>query len=319
MSVAESPLVPGLLWAGTNDGNVWVRRGETHDWELLNDNIPDAPEHYWVKRIEASHFEPGRAFVAFDGHRYMDLGPNVFMTDDFGQTWSDITSDLPEGSIYVVREDLVNPDLLFAGSEVGLYFSLDRGGSWTRFMNGLPTVPVHDLLIHPRDHDLLAGTHGRGVWIADNITPLEQLTPEVMEEDIHLLEVRPETQWLSTYEFSWTTDKRFYKDNPPTGSTIAFFAKAASPRPATIEILEITGEVFRRLEAPVQAGLNTVFWDFMSDPPPTPAAAEGQQRRFRSRGRPAVPGEYLVRLTVGGEVQTTRLVIEEDVPGYMGR
>jgi hypothetical protein len=276
---------------------------------------------YWVKSMEASHHEVGRAFVAFDGHRHDDLAPYVYMTDDFGQTWSDITNGLPEGSIYVVREDLENPDLLFAGSEVGVFFSIDRGSTWSRFMNGFPTVAVHDLLIHPRDHDLIAGTHGRGAWIAGNITPLQQLTAEVMAKEVHLFEVRRETQWLSTYEFSWTTDKRFYKDNPPTGSTIAFFLDADPSDSVRVEILDITGKVLRTLEANAHAGINSVFWDHRGDPPPPPEPREGQQQRVRRpRRRPMVsPGEYLVRLTVGDQLQTTRLVIEKDVPGYMGR
>ncbi len=321
VSIAESPMVQGLLWAGTNDGNVYVRRDEVSDWELVNNKIPEAPERYWVKWIEASHHRAGRAFVAFDGHRHMDLDPHLFMTDDFGQSWTNITGDLPEGSIYVVVEDPRNPDLLFAGSEVGLYFSMDRGGSWARFMNGLPTVPVHDLIIHPRDNDLIAGTHGRGAWIADNITALQQLTPAVMAEDLHLFEVRPEVQWLSTYEFSWTTDKRFYKDNPPTGSTITFYSKTDPGGLGTVEIIDITGRVLRTLTVDVDAGLNSVFWDQREDPPPAPEPSEGQQQRFRGprMGRMVPPGEYRVRLTLGGVVQTTGLVIEEDVPGYMGR
>jgi hypothetical protein len=155
VSIAESTITPGLLWAGSNDGNVWVRQSETHDWTLLNGNIPGAPERYWIKSIEASHHEPGRAFVVFDGHRWDDIDPHLFMTDDYGETWTNITGNLPEGSLYVVAEDLRNPDLLFVGSEVGLYFSVDRGATWDYFMNGLPTVPVHDLLIHPRDMDLI--------------------------------------------------------------------------------------------------------------------------------------------------------------------
>jgi hypothetical protein len=319
VSLAESPIVQGLLWAGSNDGNVWVRRGEMVEWELLNGNIPNAPEAYWVKHVEASNHEAGRAFVAFDGHRHMDLGPHIFMTDDYGESWSDITGNLPEGSIYVVREDPKNPDLLFAGSEVGLYFTIDRGLTWARFMNGLPTVPVHDLLIHPRDDDLIAGTHGRGAWIADNITPLQQLTQDVMEGDLQLFDVRPEVQWLTTYEFSWTTDKRFYKDNPPTGSTIAFYLKTEPTQLATLEVLDIAGDVKRTIEPELHAGLNTVFWDHRGDPPPPPEMPEGQQQRFRRPPPPVAPGEYLVRLTIGDEVQTTRLVIEKDVPGYMGR
>ncbi len=324
VSVTESPLVPGLIWAGSNDGNVQLTRNDGATWTLLNSNITGAPERYWVKRIEASHHEAGRAFVVFDGHRHDDQAPYVFMTDDFGETWSNITGNLPEGSCYVIREDFVNPDLLFVGTEFAVHYSLDRGATWHRFMNEMPTVPVHDLLIHPRDADLIAGTHGRGAWIVNNITPLQQLTQDVMAEDVHLFDVRPEVQWLTTYEFSWTTDKRFYKPNPPTGSTIAWYLGEDAADEVTIEILDLTGRVIKTFEGSTDAGLNTIFWDFRGDPPPmTEAQAERFQQMGRGggsrRGAAVSPGEYLVRLTAGSDVQTTILVIEQDVPGYMGR
>lgn len=319
VSLAESPLQPGLIWAGTNDGNVYLRRAGSVDWTLLNDNLPDAPERYWVKRIEASHHEPGRAFLALDGHRHNDFAPYVYTTDDYGESWTEITNNLPEGSIYVVREDFKNPDLLFAGSEFAVYVSLDRGSSWSRFMADMPTVPVHDLVIHPRDSDLIAGTHGRGAWVVDNITSLQQMTPAVAEEDVHLFDVRPEVQWLSTYEFSWTTDKRFYRDNPPTGSTISYFLKDSRADSVTVELLDISGAVKRTLAGGAESGINSVFWDHR-EPPPPPPSQEGQRRRRGPRlGNLVPPGEYLVRLTVGDEVQTTRLVIEKHTPGYMGR
>jgi hypothetical protein len=288
------------------------------DWTLLNDNLPDAPERYWVKRIEASHFESGRAYLVLDGHRHGDFAPYVYSTEDYGESWTNITNNLPEGSVYVVREDFKNPDLLFAGSEFAVYMSIDRGVTWSRFMADMPTVPVHDLLIHPRDADLLAGTHGRGAWVVNNITQLQQMTPEVAEEDVHLFNVRPEVQWLSTYEFSWTTDKRFYKDNPPTGSTINYFLKNEQADSATVEILDISGEVLRTLAGSSEAGINGVFWDHREPPPPMPEGFQGRRRGPRV-GALVQPGEYLVRLTVGSEVQTTRLVIEKHEPGYMGR
>lgn len=323
VTVSESSIVPGLLWVGTNDGNVQMSRNDGATWTLLNDNIPGAPARYWVKRIEASHHEAGRAFLVYDGHRHDDQAPYVFMTDDYGQSWRNITGNLPEGSCYVIREDFINPDLLFVGTEFAVHYSLDRGETWHRFMTGMPTVPFHDLLIHPRDADLIAGTHGRGAWIVNNLTPLQQLTAEVMEEDVRLLDIRPEVQWLTTYEFSWTTDKRFYKPNPPTGSTIAYYLKDDVSDPVTIEILDLTGAVIRTLEGSQEAGLNTFFWDFRGDPPTlTEAQAARMQQMGRMgsrRGAAVSPGEYLVRLTVGSDIQTTILVIEQDVPGYMGR
>jgi len=318
VSVAESPIQPGLLWAGTNDGNVYVRQDNTADWTLLTDNIRGVPPHYWVKKIEPSHHELGRAYVVFDGHRWNDFAPYVYATDDYGQSWTNITNNLPEGSVYVIREDFKNPDLLFAGSEFAIYVSIDRGATWSRFMNDMPTAPVHDLVIHPRDADLIAGTHGRGAWIADNITPLQQLTPEVLDKDVHLFEVRPEVQWLSTYEFSWTTQKRFYKDNPPTGSNIVYYLKSEYSDSSSVEILDVAGNVLRTLAGDTQAGINAVFWD-QREPPPPEEEGDNRRRQGPRLGDLIPPGEYLVRLTVGNEIQTTRLVIEKDNPGYMGR
>ncbi|MCK5650821.1 MAG: hypothetical protein KAJ42_05580, partial [Gemmatimonadetes bacterium] len=318
VSITESSIQPGLLWAGSNDGNVYVKRDDTTEWTPVHDNIPGVPRHHWVKRIEASHHEPGRAYLVFDGHRYQDLDPYVYVTEDYGESWRNITSDLPEGSVYAIREDYKNPDLLFVGTEFAVHVSIDRGERWSRFMNDMPTVPVHDLVIHPRDADLIAGTHGRGAWIADNITSLQQLTPEVMEKEVHLFGVRPEVQWLSTYEFSWTTDKRFYKDNPPTGSTISYYVRSESDDSARVEILDVSGEVLRALAGGVKAGINAIIWDHREPPPPETDEDSGRRRR-RRLGALIPPGEYLVRLTIGDDVQTTRLVIEKDNPGYMGR
>lgn len=216
-------------------------------------------------------------------------------------------------------EDALNPDLLFVGSEVGLYYSIDGGASWARFMNGLPTVPIHDLVIHPRDQDLVAGTHGRGAWIADNITLLQQLDAEVLAAPVHLFDVRPEVQWLTTYEFSWTTDKRFYKDNPPTGSRISFLLAETPSDSARVEIVDVDGTVLRTLSARAEAGLNHLLWDHRETPPADDERGGGFRGRGPRLGPLVDPGEYLVRLSVAGTVLTTLAVVEEDVPGYMGR
>ena len=321
VSIDESPLKPGVVWVGTSDGNVQLTLNDGATWTLLNDNITGAPKSYWVKRVEASNHVPGRAYVVFDGHRHDDQNPYIYMTDDFGKTWKKITTGLPEGSVYVVREDYKNPDLLFAGTEFAVYISLDRGGTWARFMNGLPTVPIHDLYIHPRDFDLIAGTHGRGAWIVDNITPLQQLTPEVKEQDVHLFDIRPEVQLARSYEWTWVADKRFKKPNPPSGSAISYYLKEDIAEPVKIAILDITGKVLRDLEGPKEAGYHKVFWDFRQNPPKK--TESGSQRsmpqRFRRRAPMVGPGEYLVRLTAGEKVLSTTLVIEKDDPDYMGR
>jgi photosystem II stability/assembly factor-like uncharacterized protein len=321
VSLDESPLKPGLIWVGTNDGNVQLTRDDGAHWTRLNDKIAGSPKSYWVKRVEASNYVPGRAYVAFDGHRHDDQAPYIYTTDDYGETWKKITHGLPEGSVYVIREDYKNPDLLFAGTEFAVYISLDRGETWERFMNGLPTVPVHDLYIHPRDFDLIAGTHGRGAWIVDNITPLQQLTPEVKEKDVHLFDTRPEVQWVRSYEWTWVADKRFIRLNPPAGSTIAYHLKNAVTEPVKIEILDITGRVLRDFEGPKEAGFHRVLWDFRENPPKPQEgqAQQSMQRRFRRRAPMAGPGEYLVRLTAGDKIFSTRIVVEKDDPGYIGR
>lgn len=320
VSIDESPLQAGILWVGTSDGNVQLTRDGGATWTLLNDKMAGAPKSYWVKRVEASNHTRGRAYVAFDGHRNDDQAPYIFMTDDFGQTWKKITSGLPEGSVYVVREDYKNPDLLFAGTEFAAYISLNRGKTWERFMNGLPTVPVHDLLIHPRDNDLIAGTHGRGAWIVDNITPLQQLSSDLKEKDVYFFDIRPEVQWVRTYEWTWVPDKRFKKPNPPTGMSIFYHLAKEVSDPVKIAILDITGNVVRDLEGPKETGLHKVFWDFRVNPPKEQEnSAQGMQRRFRRRAPMVEPGEYLVRLTAGSTVLTKKAVVEKDEPSYLGR
>ena len=317
VSIDESPLNPGTVWVGTNDGNVQLTQNDGGQWTLLNGNMAGAPKDYWVKRIEASNHVPSRAYVVFDGHRHDDQIPYIYVTEDYGTTWNKITNGLPEGSVYVVREDYINPDLLFAGTEFAIYISLDRGQNWVRFMNGLPTVPVHDMLIHPRDNDLIAGTHGRGAWIVDNITAMQQFTPQVQTKDVHLFDIRPEVQWAETYEWSWVTDKRFIKPNPPTGSNIFYFLKNEAPETVKIEILDIMSRVVQELEGPKEKGMNKVFWNFRQKPPEKQESASTQSR-YR-RAALAGPGQYIVRLTVGDKVLSTKLIIEKDNPHYLGR
>ncbi|MBN1272292.1 MAG: hypothetical protein JXB26_08480 [Candidatus Aminicenantes bacterium] len=319
VSIAESPLEPGMVWTGTNDGNVYLTRNDGAEWKLLNQNMKGAPREYWVKRIEASHHETGRAYVVFDGHRHDDIMPYIYVTEDFGRTWKKITNGLPEGSVYVIREDPKNPNLLFAGTEYAVYVSMDRGAGWKRFMEGMPTVPVHDLLIHPRDFDLIAGTHGRGIWIVDNITPLQQMKPEVLEKAIHLFDIRPEVIWASMYEWPWVSDKRFFKLNPSRGSMITYFLKEDLEEPVDIEILDITGEVIRNMKGSKWAGLQQKFWNFRKNPPKPDESGQSERRRYRGMPPLVEPGVYLVRLKAGETVLTTRLVVEADNPGYIGR
>ena len=198
-TISESPLVPGLLFVGTEDGNVQVSRDDGATWTNVADRIPGLPSdengqpNMYVSRVEASHFDAGTAYVSFDGHRDDDFGVYLFRTTDYGKTWESIKGNLPDGfPLKVVREDLKNPNLLFVGTAVGVYVSIDGGGHWVPLKNELPPVRVDDMVIHPRDADLVIGTHGRGIYVID-ISPLQEMTSEVMSSDAHLFNIQPET------------------------------------------------------------------------------------------------------------------------------
>jgi photosystem II stability/assembly factor-like uncharacterized protein len=196
VALDESPLRRGELVAGTDDGRVWMTENDGEDWTELTARIEGAPEGHYVSRLKASSHDADRIYVTFDGHRTNDLNPYVFVTDDNGASFRSVTSDLPIGSVdfvHVIEEDPINPNLLFVGTDVGAYVSTDRGQSWQRFMNGLPAVPVHDLEVHPRDKELVAGTHGRSIWIVD-IAPLQGLTDAVVA-DGGLLAPKPAFQF----------------------------------------------------------------------------------------------------------------------------
>src|SRR5262249_29810372 len=194
-TIAESPVKAGVLWVGTDDGRVQVSTNDGRGWTDVSDHIPCVPAERWVTRLEASHFAEGTAYLSLSRHRHEDLRPYVYRTTDFGATWQCLSAGLPaDGPVHVVREDLRNKDLLFAGTEFGLFASLDAGSSWHRLRGGLPTVAVHDLLIHPRDRDLVIGTHGRGVYVLD-VMPLEEVNAETLAATAHLFDVRPATEF----------------------------------------------------------------------------------------------------------------------------
>jgi hypothetical protein len=225
VALAESPLQKGLLYAGTDDGRAWMSPNDGGDWEELTGRFPGVPEGTWVRRVEASSHDANTFFVAFDGHRTNDFTPYVYMTTDGGESFRSIASDLPTGKpdfVHVIRQDLVNPNLLFVGTDVGAYVSMDMGGHWQKFMEGLPTVPVHDLKIHPRDRELIAGTHGRSIWIVD-IAPLQELTAQVTSADVHLFRPKPGLQYGNRPIGGESTGHQVYQaPSPAYGAEIAY-------------------------------------------------------------------------------------------------
>ncbi|PYS96000.1 MAG: hypothetical protein DMF65_13575 [Acidobacteria bacterium] len=193
-SISESPRNANLVWVGTDDGNVQITRDGGKTWTNVVGNIRGLPKNAWVSYIDAGHFEEGTAYATFDAHTFGDMRPYVYKTTDFGQTWTPLVSEGSpvRGYAHVVKEDLVRPDLLFVGTEFGLWVSLDGGRQWAQYKGGdMPSVAVRDLAIHPRDHDLVIATHGRGIWIIDDITPLRALTPDALAKEVFFIQARP--------------------------------------------------------------------------------------------------------------------------------
>lgn len=271
-TISESPITPGLIWIGTDDSNIQLTRDEGKTWMNVRKNVPDVPKGIWVSRVEASRFEEGTCYLTFDGHRSDIFKPYVFKTTDYGKTWTNITGNLPDGGpVYVIREDLKNKNLLFVGMEFAVFFSRDGGKSWTDLSLNMPTVAFHDLMIHPRDNDLIAGTHGRGIWILDDISPLQEATDKILSSEAHLFENgRPGTQWLSLRRGGYGRGNLYFAgENPPPGASINFYLKDKPSGAVEVEISDATGNLkttFTLKDA--KAGMNRLEWDMQFDPSP---------------------------------------------------
>ncbi len=262
ISIAESPLNVSVIWTGADDGSVRVTRNGGFEWDDARKNIKGVPEGIWCSRVEASHFEEGTAYVTFDGHRSDDFKSYVFKTEDFGRTWTDISGNLPNGqSLYVVKEDFKNRNLLFVGSEFTCFATIDGGESWFRMDNNMPTVAFHDLVIHPRDADLVAGTHGRSIWILDDITPLQQLTSKVMESDVFLFESRVVTKWQNVSIGRQSSFSKFRGENPPRGALVHYWLKNDPQEKVKITIEDLLGQYKSEMTVTGKSGINQANWN----------------------------------------------------------
>lgn len=341
--VSESTLVPGLIWVVTDDGNVQVTRDGGATWENVRRNIPGVPDGIWASSVEASHFDKATAYVTFDGHRSDNFTTWVFKTTDYGKTWTNITNNLPKGhTVWLIREDAKNKNLLFVGTEFGLFISLTGGQSWRPFMNNLPPVAVRDIVIHPRDNDLIVATHGRGLFIMDDITPLQQLTDEVLASDVHMFKNRVATQWLDLSRGAQRGHQLFAGENPlsivspanpirqqfSNSAIITYYLKSPQSE-VQVEISDLEGKRTRTLKTSGKEGINRLRWDMRFTPPPSeraqalplagerrPGGEEDEPSQRFGQGGPggplAEPGEYLVKLTVGGKTVTSRISIRRD-------
>lgn len=311
VSVAESPLVPGLLWAGSDDGNIQVSRDGGVTWTEVSRNLPGGSTTDYVSRVEASHVDAATAYVSIDGHKNGDLSPHVYVTRDYGGSWSEITSDLPEyGNVNTIRQDPVNPRLLYVGTEFGFFASFDEGGAWQRFMPNLPVVRVDDVLVHPRENDLVLATHGRSIHILDDVTALQAMTPAILSSDVHLFEPREAVLWKEDVREDRPApgDKVWEGENAPAGTFIQYYLGSDADA-VTLEIEDATTfEHIRSLEATYHEGLNRVLWDLETDPRPDPDDPDDDPEP-----EPVEPGVYRVTLSAGGAEQSALIRVLEDV------
>ncbi len=268
VTMNESPNQAGVLWAGTDDGNVQVSRDNGKSWKNVATNIKDLPsQNFYVTRVRPSRYSAATCYVTIDGHKSANFQPWVFKTTDFGETWKNIVGDLPQNEpVYVISEDVQNPRLLFLGTEIGAYFTIDDGAHWTR-LNGsgdaqkLPTVAVNDIMVHPRDRDLIIGTHGRGLWIMDDISALQQLTPDVTKSEAYLFSNKIATQWINDEPMDGPGNYGFSGENPSKNAVINYWLGSGATGEAVIEISDAARTQTRRFTIPAQPGVGKLDWN----------------------------------------------------------
>lgn len=312
-TIAESPKNGEVIWVGTDDGNVQVTRDGGKHWTNVAKDIPGLPAGTWVSTIEASHFDPAVAYATFDGHAAGDMKTHVYQTKDYGKTWTSLsTSDLI-GYAHVVRQDLVNANLLFVGTEFGLFLSIDGGAHWAQFKGGLPNVAVRDIAIHPRESDLMLATHGRGIYILDDLTAIRALTPELLAKDLVMLPSRPSVLALPAAEQRFDGDAEFRGRTLPEAAAIVYYQKKRHIfGDLKLDIYDAKGRLLTSLQGDKRRGLNRVQWPERAKPPKMPPAAGLVENQYVFFGPQAQEGTYIVKLTKGKETYSSEVKLVPD-------
>jgi hypothetical protein len=330
-AIAESPVEPGLIWTGSNDGLVQLTRDGGQTWTDVTPNIPDLPEWGTVSNIEPSRFDAAAAYVTVDFHQLGDNDPYIYKTDDYGASWRSLSDDIPRSVFsyaHVVREDPKRPGLLYLGTENSVFASFDDGGHWTSLQGDLPHAPVYWLTVQSHFNDLVIATYGRGFWILDDITALQQITDEVLASAVHLFDPRPAYRFLSREGRSSQPGDPAAGENPDAGASLNFFLGSVPQGAVTVEIETETGALVRTLDVRgARAGLNRVMWNLRYEASAMPRlrtpALEHSHVEVNASGwrsvpdggpvRPlATPGRYRVRLRAGGEEHVTWLDVLQD-------
>ncbi|MFZ2900688.1 MAG: hypothetical protein WA004_18795 [Saprospiraceae bacterium] len=312
-AIAESPADEKVIWAGTDDGNLQVTTDQGQTWTNVAPNMPGLPPLTWCSSVEPSHFDRNTCYVTFDGHRSGDMATYIFRTTDLGKTWTSLATDGIEGFAHEIREDLVSENLLFAGTEFGLFISLDKGGSWKRFGNNLPRTPVHALAVHPRDNALVIATHGRGIYIIDDLAPLRLLTPEVAAKDFHFFETGPTYLKLPRGGRPFGGAGNFVGENPDESASITYYLKKRHTiGKMSMAVYGPEGQLIKELPGGKSAGINIVTLPTRL-PMPKAAPTNNRSALFGSAFPPTLPeGRYKVVITKGKEEYTSHFDLAFD-------
>ena len=335
-AIAESPVEEGVIWTGSNDGLVHVTRDGGGSWTDVSGNIPNLPPWGTVSNIEPSRYASGTAYISVDFHQIGNTAPYAYKTTDYGESWTSLAGGIPKSVfsyVHVIREDPVRPGLLYLGTENALYVSFDDGGGWVPFQNNLPHAPVYWLTIQEHFNDLVVATYGRGFWILDDITPLQQLFDEVMDADLHLFTPRPAYRFRRKEASVSQSEDPGAGENPRVGATLHYLVGEGGEGAVKLEILDEEGEVVATPRAPgSEPGLHRAFWDLTYEASETPrmrtpvlehSHVEIGDDGWRPAGETgrvlplAPPGRYTVRLTRGDTELTRTLEVVKD-PGSAG-
>jgi photosystem II stability/assembly factor-like uncharacterized protein len=310
--ISESPFDEDIIWVGTDDGNIQLTRNGGKKWTEVSENIADYPKDAWVSSITASKFNKARAYVAIDAHRVGNMGVYVYRTDNYGKDWELITDDNIEGYAHKIIEDLENENLLFLGTEFGLYVSFDRGENWVRFKGNLPKVSVRDMVIHPEEEDLVLGTHGRGIMIIDDISPLRGISAELLQQDVAFLQMKP---FLISgpigFEQTFSGDGEFSGNNPSQTAEITYYLKRRHIfGDMFLEVYDEDGNFLKKLPAGKRKGINRVSFNIRKDPPKVPRS---NTLTFGALFGPAYPpGTYTIKLVKGDDVFESQITLQFD-------
>ncbi len=316
-AIAEDKHKPGMLYAGTDDGLLQVSWDDGQTWNDVSGQLKGLPKETWINTFETSSHTAGTAYVAINNYRNNDFNNYVYKTTDFGKTWTSIEGDLPADRVArTLREDPKNPNLLYLGTELGLFISNNGGKNWVELKSNMPTLPFNDLVIHPRDNDLVLGTHGRGVWILDEISALQELTPEVLSQQAALFSIGEAEQINYTNDGAHTGDMYYRGENPRYGAKIDYYLKSeVSKENIKLEVFDLSGKLVQTLNPTNKAGLHRVHWNLQHESLKATNSrpnSNGRRRGYQMGGPVVMPGVYVAKLTVNGQQYEQSFKVSDD-------